>query len=162
MRESLLNILMYVFENYLGSEENPEAAAVPQHAADDLLKAGFEQAEIARAINWFDGLVVVKNQVTHPNNQLSLKATRVFTIDEINKISLKARSYLLSLEQASIIDGQTREMIIDRVMALEEPIDIAEIKWVALMALFSQANKRDQLKLMEDIILLHDQSGSKH
>lgn len=153
---------MYVFENYLGNEENIETTAIPDHAADDLLKAGFEQAEIARAINWFDGLTIIKNQVTSPNNQLSLKATRVFTIDEINKISLKARSYLLSLEQAGIIDGHTREMIIDRVMALEESIDIAEVKWVTLMALFSQADKKDQLKLMEDIILLHEQSGLKH
>ena len=57
------------------------------------------------------------------------------------------------LEQTAVLDHNTREMVIDRVMALEsEEIDLEQLKWVVLMVLFNQPGREAAYAWMEDLV----------
>ena len=55
------------------------------------------------------------------------------------RLDTDVRGYLMYLENVRILSGAQRELVIDRLMALEaDEIDIEQVKWVVLMVLFSQ------------------------
>ena len=57
------------------------------------------------------------------------------------------------LEQIGILSPDQRELVIDRVMALDsEEIDVEQIKWVVLMVLFSQPGQETAYARMEDLV----------
>ena len=48
----------------------------------------------------------------------------------------------------------TREIVIDRLMALDyRDVDLGRLKWVVLIALFNQPNKKSALSLLQDMVL---------
>lgn len=158
IKENLLNILMYVFENYL--ERNAIAKKENSVIVSEMLSAGFEVKEIDRALKWFTDLNDIKSSFNLAKDALSKKAFRAYTEYEMNKITSEARSFLMSLEQSGVIDPISREIVIDRAMALDDPlIDEPEIKWVSLMVLFSQADKKAELMMLEDLVLFSDYSS---
>jgi Smg protein len=51
------------------------------------------------------------------------------------------------------LDPTTRELVIDRVMALEtDDIDLDQLKWVVLMVLFNQPGHEAAFAWMEDLV----------
>ncbi len=63
------------------------------------------------------------------------------------------RGYLLDLENLGILSAQQREVVIDRLLALEaDDIDIEQLKWVVLMVLFSQPGQENAYQRMEDLV----------
>ena len=53
-----------------------------------------------------------------------------------------------------MLDATTRELVIDRIEALEgEDIDLEQLKWVVLMVLFNQPGKEAVCAWMEDLVL---------
>ena len=61
-----------------------------------------------------------------------------------------------------MLDSITRELVIDRVMALDtETIDLEQLKWVVLMVLFNQPGKEPLYGWMEDFVF-DGQAGLLH
>ncbi|MDH5591429.1 MAG: DUF494 domain-containing protein, partial [Gammaproteobacteria bacterium] len=61
--------------------------------------------------------------------------------------------YLLFLEQVGVLDADTREIVIERVMALDaDEIDLEQMKWVVLMVLFYQPGHEIAYAWMEDLV----------
>ena len=61
---------------------------------------------------------------------------------------------LAFLEQAKILDAQDRELVIDRVMALESgDNDLYQLKWVVLMVLLNQPGKEEAYAWMEEVVM---------
>ena len=149
MKENVLDVLMYLFENYMDSE----IAMFPDQESlkMELMDAGFTNNEVDKAFDWLEGLASLKedaiNTVPVANNSI-----RVYTDHELKKISVECRGFLLFLEQIGVIDPVMRELVIDRVMALEgdEEIDIHQLKWVILMALFNQPGREAAFAWIED------------
>ena len=57
------------------------------------------------------------------------------------------------LEQSGILTPTNRELVIDRVMALEhEEISMEKLKWIVLMVLLSQPDEEIAFSRMEDIV----------
>ena len=54
MKENVLDVLMYLFETYVDTDEEPEADQ--NELRDELSRAGFTDTEIDRALDWLDGL----------------------------------------------------------------------------------------------------------
>jgi hypothetical protein len=54
MKESVLDVLMYLFESFVDSEDEPEPNR--NELREDLEEAGFREREIDRALDWLDGL----------------------------------------------------------------------------------------------------------
>ena len=60
MKENVLDVLMFLFENYLYDE--PEEAPDRDSLEENLLQAGFTNEEIEKAFNWLDGLADQRHQ----------------------------------------------------------------------------------------------------
>jgi len=77
----------------------------------------------------------------------------MYTDDECEKLNQEARGFLLFLEQVAVLDQVSREMVIDRVMALEtDDIDLDQLKWVVLMVLFNMPGQEAAFAWMEDMV----------
>jgi len=48
----------------------------------------------------------------------------------------------------------TREVVVDRIMAVDHrEIDLGRIKWVVLISLFNQPDKKSALSLLQEMVL---------
>ena len=149
MKENILDVLMYLFENYMNDEI--EFDADEESLRTELEQAGFHKAEISKAFLWLEGLAGLQDG----SEQLVLNAEsiRIYTAEENEKLDLDSRGFLMFLEQTGVLDHNTREMVIDRVMALEsEEIDLEQLKWVVLMVLFNQPGREAAYAWMEDLV----------
>jgi Smg protein len=78
---------------------------------------------------------------------------RFYTEQELLRLDVQCRGYLLFLEQVGVLDGETREVVIERVMALDtDEIDLDQMKWVVLMVLFYQPGREAAYAWMEDLV----------
>jgi len=129
---SVLDILIYVFDRYM-LDEVPE---VPEreHLARDLERAGFAPAKVERALDWLTDLAFGNER-----GAAAQSGVRVFTDSELARLSTECRGLLLTLERARVLTPAQRELVIERMMALDadEP-DTEQLKWVVLMVLSSQ------------------------
>jgi Smg protein len=63
------------------------------------------------------------------------------------------RGFLLHLEHVGILSATQRELVIDRLLALDaDDISIDQVKWVVLMVLFSQPGQEQAYARMEDLV----------
>ncbi len=134
MKENVLDVLMYLFENYMS--DDIEFDTDEESLRVELQEAGFQSIEISKAFEWLEGLVALQD-FPEKLPLVNTSSLRVYTAEEADKLDLDARGFLMFLEQTGVLDHNTREMVIDRVMALDEDeIDIEQLKWVTLMVLF--------------------------
>lgn len=147
----MFEVLMFIFENYMDS--NVSLKADNETIIVELENMGFTRYEIDRAFDWLDGLSRFQVSVeTAP--MLASRSIRHFTPEESEQLGVEGKGLILYLEQIGIIDPITREIVIDRLMALDnKEVDLGRIKWVVLMVLFSQPDKKSALSLLQDMIL---------
>jgi Smg protein len=151
MKETVLDVLMYLFDNY----EDEDVKLTPDQDAlrGQLLEAGFAAREVNKAFDWLEALATQKDD-HYSSGITASSASRIYHDKELQKLDTECRGFLLFLEQAGVLDLQDREMVIDRVMALEsEDIDLQQLKWVVLMVLFNQPGKEAVITWMEDIVM---------
>jgi Smg protein len=145
MNEKIFDVLIYLFENYIEDEMDhfPDNDAI----RTELLEAGFEQLEVNKAFNWLESL-------GEKHAPISSSATfRIFSDQEQKKLDLECRNLLLFLEHSDILSPTNRELVIDRVMELEnQEITLDELKWVVLMVLLSQAEDDIAFSRMENLV----------
>ncbi len=148
----MFKILMYLFENYM--DGSVALNADQDTIIGELEMAGFNRGEIGMAFDWLDGLNRVQESVQASPALMTQYALRHYTSEEQVKLGLEGIGFLLYLQQLSILDSMTREIVIDRLMALDHrDIDLGGIKWVVLIALFNQPDKKSALSLLQDMIL---------
>ncbi|NNJ64124.1 MAG: DUF494 domain-containing protein [Xanthomonadales bacterium] len=149
MKENVLDVLMYLFENYFYDEpdEQPDRASLE----NNLHEAGFSNGEIDKAFDWLDGLAQQRFQPDF--NMQTAEPIRVFIDSEINRLDTNCRDFLLYLSNIGILDPQRREQVLDRLMALEsDEIVLEDVKWVVLMVLFNQPGQEASYAWMEDMM----------
>ena len=148
----MFDILMYLFENYIHSES--DIFVEQNELTDELLRAGFNQDEIYKALDWLDQLADLQHSDEIPYlNATADKAIRIYTEEECQLLDVESRGFLMFVEQVGVIDSTTREMVIDRLMALEKAeISLDDLKWVILMVLFNVPGKEQAYAQMEDLI----------
>jgi Smg protein len=151
---SVLDILIYVFDRYMLSDD-PD---VPERdeLAQDLERAGFEQANVERALDWLADLATERERGDPANatgDAAGQPSMRLFSDSELARLSPECRGYLLQLERTGILSAAQREIVIDRLLALEtEDLSVDQLKWVALMVLSSQPGAELACSRMEDIV----------
>ena len=83
---------------------------------------------------------------------------RVFSPEEINGLSTKARGFLTFLVESDLISATQREVIIERVIALSESqVGVDEIKLIVLLALWHQQESIDGMML--ELLAARDESS---
>jgi len=142
---------MYLFENYM--DEGPDFNPDQESLVVELAQAGFPKGEIVKAFAWLEGLAALRSSEATPPANASLKSLRVYSEDECKKMDVASRGFLLFLEQGGVIDSAARELVVDRVMALEtDEMDLEQLKWIILMVLFNQPGQEQAYAWMEDLV----------
>jgi len=158
MKENVLDVLMYLFETYVDADEEPEADT--NELRDELSQAGFGDREIDRALDWLDDLTDHQDGLAF--NAQTAHGTRIYNDFEHERLDSASRGYVTYLEQIGILSPPQREILIDRLLALESAdIDVDQIKWVVLMVLFSQPGQELAYARMEDLVF-DESTGSIH
>jgi Smg protein len=146
MKENIFDVLIYLFENYLDDDIDflPDSEGIKT----ELLQAGFEPAEVNSAFDWIETLTEQNHiRATIPS------AFRIFYAEEKIKLDIECRDFLLFLENNGILTSTTREIVIDRAMAIEtDQLTLDELKWTVLMVLLSQSDDDIAFSRMEDIV----------
>jgi len=150
MKEGVLDILIYLFENYFDGEldegDEPDRDTLRQ----ELEHAGFPAGEVERALCWLEDLA---GDPARSSAAPTGRAIRVFGALEMARLDADCRGFLVHLENVGILSPTQRELVIDRLMALEEDdIDLERLKWVVLMVLFSQPGQETAFARMEDLV----------
>lgn len=157
MKETVLDVLMYLFESFVESDDEPEPDR--NELREELEQAGFGDREIDRALDWLDGLNTSPGIDAAEQSIASQNSTaiRVFDDIELERFDSASRGYLLHLEQLGILAPLQRELVIDRLLALDSgEIDIEQIKWVVMMVLFSQPGHEQAYAQMEDLVFAEE------
>lgn len=148
MKESVLDILIHLFENYLDADDDstPNRDALKL----ELEQAGYPEADVERALAWLESLPADPERAM---SEGTARAVRVFSGHEQVRLDTDVRGYLLHLENLGILSAAQREVVIDRLLALEaDDIDTEQLKWVVLMVLFSQPGQENAYQRMEDLV----------
>jgi len=156
MNENLLDVLLYLFENF--------SMADAEHAAnvrDDLHEAGFFPDEIDDAFAWIRG--------TDPEGQSLAQApgensVRVYAAAELQVLGTECRGYLERLQQCGVLSATDREIVIDRLLALvdddSDQASLEQLKWVVMMVLSSGG--QDHAYAQMEAIIHAESPGASH
>lgn len=154
MSESFLQILLYLFGHYITDEilqpSDPDALLL------ELAHAGFSVQDSNEVIEWLAG---TKNNAAILA-QKKAESLRIYTANEIAKIDVAARGFLMFLEQAGVLDGVNRERLIDRAMALQcRHVDLPELRYLCQVLLNNDGPTTHDGKQTCDLLLAE---GTKH
>ena len=154
MKQNIFDVLMYLFENYMN--DDVEFDVDEDSLRNELQEAGFQLGQIAQAFDWLEGLTNYQEEGHYPSynpEHRPERSTRVYTREECDKLDTNSRGFLMFLEQTGVLDHMTREMVIDRIMALDtDESDIEQLKWVVLMVLFNQPGFDGSISWMEELV----------
>ena len=145
MKETILDVLLYLFEHYF--YDDPDAVRDRDSLQNGLIQAGFSPAEINKAFDWLDELA--RQRPAAPAPRLDTPV-RVYSEPELDRLDIECRGFLMFLEHSGVIDADQRELVLDRVMALDQDeVDVDDLKWVVLMVLFNQPGSEAAYAWME-------------
>lgn len=150
MQETMVDVLIYLFENYMAGEDSPPA---DQHELEqELAQAGFGGAEIAQALVWLDELAgrMAGSQGTVVPSGGSM---RIYAEAEQRKIDPEGRGLLMFLERSGILDPLSRELVVDRALAIRQAsVSVEELKWIVLLVLMNRPGQEEAFFQMEDMV----------
>ncbi|MFN7211690.1 MAG: DUF494 family protein [Lysobacteraceae bacterium] len=148
MKESILDVLLYLFEHYFSDESDLVRDRDSLQAS--LLDAGFSPAEIHKAFEWLDALAAQRPAAGHVRTDAPV---RLYTDVEYAKLDAEGVGFLMVLEQSAVLSAEQRELVLDRAMALDqEGLDLDDLKWVVLMVLFNQPGSEAAYAWMENLM----------
>jgi Smg protein len=147
----MFEILLYLYDHYLLAEQFPDAEQLTRK----LSAAGFEDQDIADAVNWLSALDDLNVE------EESTPSMRVFHPSEESRLAPEGRGFLAWLESAALLPPHGREWVIGRALALPDAeVSASQIKWIALLALWKLRGVGDVLWL-EDLVRGDDELGDE-
>lgn len=153
----MFDILAYLVERYYDLGSYPDLDTLSRQ----LAAAGFEPAQIDEAVHWLTGLEQPSPSVVAGSLRKAGNSIRHYAPAEMRKIHLDGRGFLQFLEAAGVLESFQREVVIDRIMALEEPdVGVEQVKLIVLMVLWNQGQPMDLLIL--DELLASERLGALH
>ena len=153
MKENVIDVLAYLFDNYIdpGTDTTPEE--MDKQGLETMLeKVGFNSSEIDKALIWLENITIVP-EAFYKKSREPDHMIRIYSAPEMQRIDTACRGYLLFLEQAGLLDNVTREVVLERVMALDvESIDLADLKQIILLVMFYQPGQEAAYAWVEDLV----------
>ena len=149
----MLEVLMYIFENYIDDDHEQNDGPDVSALTTELGHAGFHEGEITRAFEWLEDLSLLCEQEDFPETSRNPASTRIYNDQEKQKLSRASIGFIARLEFYNIITPLVREVILDRAMALEsDSIDLDQMKWVAMMVLYNQPGRETSYLWLENLL----------
>lgn len=148
MKQNVVDVLMYLFENFIGEEPfiSPESDIV----IDKLEQLGFPQHEILKAFDWLEDLAIIQQDAEEDDNKNS--SFRVFSELEKELLDQECMGFLFFLEHSGILTAVTRELVLDRVIALDTQLEIEQLKWIVMIVLYSHPGEENAYAWMESLV----------
>ena len=82
-----------------------------------------------------------------------LRRGLAYSLEECARLDAGCRGLLLSLERGGILSPTQREIVIERLLALDsEELSLEQVKWVVLMVLSCQPGEEAACERMEDML----------
>lgn len=154
----MFELLVYLFENYIEMNIQADEKTLEK----ELSAAGFDSDDINRAFHWFSDLAAMTDQAD-ANAAADRAGYRIYTLDESKKIGQDSRSFLLFLEQATVMNPLEREIVIDRLMALPDmEVGLDQTKWIALVVMWRHGKTRDYLFIEDALFTDADHQPTLH
>jgi Smg protein len=153
IKQSVVDVLMFLFERYLDDDELNETSRVTDERdriQPRLEEMGFQNQEINQAFDWLEDLNSLQD--SQQFNPVKETSTRIYSDQEKKLISIESIGFLNFLEQTGILIPVTRELILDRVVALGQPLDAEQLKWIIMIVLHTYPGEENALALMENFI----------
>jgi Smg protein len=143
----MLDILVYLYESFRMAELAPDRDALEKR----LFAAGFEEADINAALDWFANLA---SSASH--ERLAQAYVRHYAPEELERLNDASRAELAYLVGAEILDPESREWVISGLMALGgEEIEPEHVRWMTLIVLWSRG-LIEHFTHLEDMLLNHE------
>lgn len=140
----MIDILVYVFENYL-----PDACPPASVLAKKLSAAGFEAHDISAALSWLDGLA---GERVEPFPVSGSNSIRIYDEREQRCLSVECRGFIAFLENNGAIDPSLRETIIERALALPtDEVSLDRLKVIVLAVIWRFRHEVDAL-IFEELL----------
>ena len=157
IKQSVVDVLMFLFERYLDDDTENENSRVTDERDSIQLRLeemGFQNQEINQAFDWLEDLAEIQAGIQDEQNHLKIKETsnRIYSEEEKKLVTVESIGFLNFLEQNDILNSTTRELILDRVVALGHPLDAEQLKWIIMIVLHTQPGEENALAIMEDFI----------
>ncbi len=150
VNENVIDVLIYIYENYMDAEDSVPTDQIMLE--EELVQAGFPQGEIKKAFNWLDELAWRQGSLAYAEAQAN-RSMRIYSEREQQRMDLEIQGMLLYLEQAGILGPMSRELVIERAMALEtEELNADDVKWIVLLVLLNQPGQENAFALMEELV----------
>ncbi len=135
MKQTVLDVLMYIFEHCMEGEE-PSLQQDREALRHHLRRSGFDAVKVNQAFDWLEGLALSteSDYAAAPAHA----SVRLYAAPEQSVIGPAAQGLLLSLEQEGVIDAVAREVVIDRLLALGgEELEPEQLEWVVSTVLYN-------------------------
>lgn len=151
VNETFLQILIYLFaEHYTQDVLKPQREKV---LLQQLLESGFEEEESKQALAWIQGLKEAERNLQKVPGA-STQSIRVYTEAEIDKLDLKSRGFISFLEKLGLIDTFERELLIDRVMALDTSfVEFEEFRCVVNIILLERNRYKKDISQLCQLVM---------
>ncbi len=150
MKNDVLDVLMYIFERF----QDQEYVIIDEASklTEELKEVGFSGNEIDSALVWLDGLMDVREQADETIPTVTATSTRIFCDQEKRVFNKQAQGFIYQLEQLGVLDPITRELVIERIMALDIPdVELEQVKWITMMVLFNLPGRESACAWFENI-----------
>jgi len=152
MNENIVELLLYLFENYIYENEGFDEQSIKK----GLSSAGFDSSTISNAFSWLEDLQ--KDVDYYQNMEIDPNSFRVFTESECLKIDVECRDFIYYLINSDILDNVQREILINAIMKLETShFDVDDLQWLVLMVLFSQPDQEQAFANLEALMFENEE-----
>ena len=148
IKQSVVDVLMFLFEEYLG--DNNEAMDERNNMQVRLEEVGFQHQEIDQAFDWLEDLASLREGSDY--TPAHADSIRVFSDAEKSILDEESIGFLMYLEQSDILTPATRELILDRIMALGHTLDIEQLKWIVMIVLHTHPGEENAFAWMEGLV----------
>lgn len=150
-QHTVLDTLVYLFD-YLVYERKDRPTVAEMNK--ELGAAGFAQKDIDKAMEWLTHLNDLQDNGVEIKPLSNQHAMRQFSPEECHKISTDGQDFIYKLVEMGILDIAQREIIIDKLMSLDEPeIGEVAVNWVVLMALYNRKGQEANTVYLEQLLI---------
>ena len=151
MKDTLLDVLLYLFENYF--YDDPDAVRDRTTLQASLIQAGFTPTQISKAFDWLETLSEQRAQFAALGERRRPATIRQYAGPELERLDEECRGFLMFLSQNGVLDAAQHEHVVERALALDQAeIDLDDLKWVVLMVLFHQPGQEEAFAWMESFM----------
>ena len=148
IKQSVVDVLMFLFEQYLGDDN--DTIDERDHMQIRLEEVGFDNQEIDQAFDWLEDLATLR--VDQNFSPLKQNSVRIFSEEEKDILDEDCRGFLMYLEQSTVLTPTTRELVLDRVIALDHPLTMEQLKWIVMIVLHTHPGEENAFAWMESLV----------